>query len=145
MAITRTNTQVTWSDVSSLAPTFTLTTGSEVWSDVFTLDPTCTSMSIQVSADNAGTPASGDTAVWRVHWSNGDVLNNTGDDYDTLEHGQLLTVLDTFATSALGEDPARKTVPVDVTSSKFRLTCTCANAATRNITVSARVEEQRAA
>ena len=141
MAITRPATQVTWSSASTLS----VTSATEVVSDVITLDATCVAISIQVSADNAGTPASGDTAVWRIQWSTGDVLANTGDDYDTSEHAQYLTTLDTYGTNTPGEDPARRTIIVDVVAQKFKLAVTCANAATRNVTVAARIEEQRAA
>ena len=141
MAITRNQTQVTWSSASTLS----VTSATEVVSDVITLDDTCVALSIQLSADNAGTPVSGDTAVWRIQWSNGDVLANTGDDYDTSEHAQFLAQLDTFATNTPGEDPARMTVTVTPVSKKFKLACTCANAATRNVTIAARIDEQRAA
>lgn len=141
MAITRNQTQVTWSSASTLS----VTSATEVVSDVITLDDTCVALSIQLSADNAGTPASGDTAVWRIQWSNGDVLANTGDDYDTSEHAQFLAQLDTFATNTPGEDPARMTVTVTPVSKKFKLACACANAATRNVTIAARIDEQRAA
>jgi len=141
MAITRTQTQVQWTS----ANTKSITSATEVVSDVVTLDPTCVSLAITVSADNAGTPASGDTAVWRIQWSTGDVLADTGDDYDTSEHAQYLTTLDTYSTNTPGEDPARRTIIVDVVAQKFKLACTCANAATRNVTIAARIEEQRAA
>ena len=141
MAITRTASQVTWSSASTLS----VTSATEAVSDVVTLDATCVSLAITVSADNAGTPASGDTAVWRIQWSTGDVLANTGDDYDTSEHAQYLTTLDTYSTNTPGEDPARRTVIVDVVAQKFKLAVTCANAATRNVTVAARIDEQRAA
>lgn len=141
MAITRTQTQVTWSSASTLS----VTSATEVVSDVFTLDATCIAFGIQLSADNAGTPASGDTAVWRIQWSTGDVLANSGDDYDTSEHAQLLAVLDTVASNTPGEDPVRRTVFLSPVAQKFKLACTCAQAATRNITIAARVDEQRAA
>lgn len=141
MAITRVQTQVTW----SAASTKSVTSATEVVSDVITLDDTCVALSIQLSADNAGTPASGDTAVWRIQWSNGDVLADTGDDYDTSEHAQFLAQLDTFGTNTPGEDPARMTVTVTPVAKKFKLAVTCANAATRNVTVAARIDEQRAA
>ncbi len=141
MAITRVQNQVLWSTANTLS----VTSATEVVSDVFTLDDTCINLSITLSADNAGTPASGDTAVWRIQWSNGDVLADTGDDYDTSEHAQLLAVLDTFGTNTPGEDPVRRTVSVAPVAKKFKLACTCANAATRNVTIAARVDEQRAA
>lgn len=141
MAITRTQTQVTWSSAS----TKSVTSATEVVSDAITLDDSCVLLSIQLSADNAGTPASGDTAVWRIQWSNGDVLADTGDDYDTSEHAQYLATLDTYGTNTPGEDPARRTVEITPVAKKFKLAVTCANAATRNVTVAARIDEQRSA
>jgi hypothetical protein len=141
MAITHVQTQVLWSSAS----TVTVASATEVVSDAITLDSTCVALSIQLSADNAGTPASGDTAVFRIQWSNGDVLANTGDDYDTSEHAQYLTTLDTYATNTPGEDPVRRTIDVPPTATKFKLAVTCANAATRNMVIAARIDEQRAA
>lgn len=141
MAITTVQTQVTW----SAANTKSITSATQVDSDVFTLDSTCIALSIQVTADNAGTPASGDTVVWRVKWSTGDVLANSSDDYDTAEHATYLTTLDTFGTNTPGEDPAIMTVPIYPLATKFKLAAVAANAATRNVTVSARVQETRAA
>ena len=141
MAITRNQTQVQWTG----ANTKSVTSATEVISDLITLDPTCVALSISLYADNAGTPASGDTAVYRIQWSTGDVVANTGDDFDTSEHAQYLTTLDTYSTNTPGEDPAQRTIIVDVVAQKFKIAVTCANAATRNVTVSARIEEQRAA
>lgn len=142
MAITKQTTQVTWSAASSV----TISSETEVTSDVFTLDDTCIGFSIQLSADNAGTPASGDTAVCRLRWTTGDILGDTGDDYDTSEHAEYLATLDTFATNTPGEDPARCTIDRGIGgATKFKLAVTCANAATRNIVFRARVVETLAA
>lgn len=139
MAQTRVQTQVTW----SAANTKSVTSATEVVSDVMTIDATCTALSLQLHADNAGTPASGDTAVWRIQWSTGDVVNDSGDDYDTSEHAQFIAVLDTYGTNTPGEDPARLTIDVPPKATKYKLAVTCANAATRNVTVSARMDETR--
>jgi hypothetical protein len=136
MAITHVQTNVTWASASSL----TISAATEATSDTVTLDSTCVALSIQMSADNLGTPASGDTAVWRIQWS-----TDGGTTFDTSEHAQYLTTLDTFATNTPGEDPARRTIDVPPTATKFKLAVTCANAATRNVTVTARIDEQRAA
>lgn len=141
MAITRAQTQVTWASASNK----TVNSATEVVSDVFTLDASCVAVAIQLSADNQSTPSSGDTAVWRIQWTTGDILGDTGDDYDTSEHAQFLAVLDTVAANTPGEDPVRRTVLVEPVTQKFKLACTCANAATRNVIIAARVEEMRAA
>lgn len=131
--------QVLWSTASTLS----VTSATAVTSDVFTLDDTCYYFGLTLHADNAGTPTSGDTAVWKILWTTGDVITGGGDDYDTSEHSQLLIVMDTVAANTPGEDPAIRTVYVTPSSNKFKLECTCAQAATRNITISARVNERR--
>lgn len=139
MAGTRVQTQVQWAAANSL----TVSSATEVVSDEFTVHDTTVAMSIQLSADNAGTAASGDTAVFKIRWSNGDILGDTGNDYDTAEHAQFVFTLDTFATNTPGEDPVRRTVPIEPLGKYFKLTCTCAQAATRNIVIRALVSEQR--
>jgi hypothetical protein len=140
MAITRTQTQVGW---DSGGTSKTVSSAVEVESDQFTIDDTTVLLSIQLSADNAGSPASGDTAVFRIRWSNGDILGDTGNDFDTAEHAQYLALLDTYATNTPGEDPARKTIEITPVAKHFKIGCICANAATRNVVVRARVDEQR--
>ena len=141
MAITRTQTQVTWSSAS----TKSVTSATEVTSDVFTIDDTCVALVIQCHADNASSPSATDTAVFKIQWSTGDVAADTGDDYDTSEHAQYLMTLNTYASSTPGEDPARRTVILEPVASKFKIAVTCANAASHNITVAVRVDEIRAA
>lgn len=141
MAITRAQSQVLWSGAS----TKLANTAAEFVSDTITLDDTTVALSVQLSANNQGTPASGDTAIWRIQWSNGDVLADSGDDYDTAEHAQFLAQLDTFSTNTPGENPARMTVSVTPVAKKFRLSCNCASGATRSVILAARVDEQRAA
>lgn len=134
MAITAT--QVTW----SAANTLSVTSATEVVSDVIDFSSLTLGqpLSIQLHANNAGTPASGDTAVWRIKWSNGDTRNDSGDDYDTTEHSDYLMTLDTFATNTPGENPSTRTTTIFVGATKAKLSCTCANAATRNMTIAAR-------
>jgi hypothetical protein len=143
MAITTAQTQVTWSSASSV----TVSSATEVTSDLFTLDQTTIGAGIALSVDNAGTPSSGDTAIFRLQWTMGDILGDTGNDYDTSEHAPFLQMLDTYGTSTPGEDPARTTIPIDIPFGAigFKVAVTCANAATRNMVVRARVGEQRAA
>ena len=139
MALTHTQTQITWSSAS----TKSVTSATEVESDVMTLDATCVALSIQLSTDTTGTPSAGDTAVFRVKWSTGDVLADSGDDYDTSEYATWIATLDTLSTNTPGEDPARTTVPVPSLATKFKLTVVCANAATHTMTIAARMDEQR--
>lgn len=141
MAITLTETQITWSAASSVS----VTSATAVTSDAFAIDATTIAASVQVCADNAGTPASGDTATFQIAYTNGDILEDTGDDYDTTEHAAYLAVLDTFATNTPGENPARKTTPISIGVKGGKLIASCPNAATRNMTIRARLIEKRSA
>jgi hypothetical protein len=143
MSISRVQTQVTW-DTGSV--TKTVSSATEVVSDVITLADNTVGLSIQIHADNQGTPASGDTAVFRLRWSNGDVLGAGGaDTYDTAEHAEFLTVLDTYGSNTPGEDPARRTIMVPPVAKKMQTGCICSGAASRNLIIAARIDEQRMA
>lgn len=141
MAITLTETQITWSAAAST----TVSSATAVTSDAFAIDATTIAASIQISVDNAGTPASGDTLTAQIAYTNGDVLGDSGDDYDTTEHAAPFMVLDTFTTNTPGEDPARKTGPIGIAMKGGKLIVTCPNAATRNMVVRARLIEKRSA
>lgn len=142
MALTRQETGITWSSAASV----TLSTATLTWSDAVTFDATDIAGGMIVSADNAGTPASGDTVeVWAAY-TTGDVLGDTGDDFATDEHAVYLGLLDTYGANTPGEDPARKAFALDVQSFKgFKLGVKAANAATRNVVVRARLQTQRSA
>ncbi len=128
--------QVTWSSASSV----TVSSSSVVRSDPILIGANDWDGSITVSVDNAGTPASGDLAHLSIQWTNGDVLGDSGDDFDTDEHAEVLGTLDTFASNTPGEDPARRTYNLYVQNKTgFRLAVSCPQAATRNIVVRARV------
>lgn len=135
--MTRNETQITWAAASSKSVAF----GASEVSDAFSFNAGCWDASIQLSADNDGSPASGDLIEFRILYTNGDVLGNTGDDYDTAEHSSLIAVLDTWASSTPGEDPARLTIPLPSVAAKgFQIQAT--NKSTgRAITVRARVVE----
>lgn len=140
MASTKTETQVQWSAADSK----TVSANTIQWSDAVTLNVEDWSGAVQVSADNAGTPASGDTCDVYVAWSNGDVLGDSGDDFDTDEHAEWVGRLDTYATNTPGEDPARRTWPLMVAGKKaLKIGVVCAQAATRNIVVRARLVTHR--
>lgn len=132
----RTVSFVEWSAANSL----TVSANTAVTSDAFSLATGTRKVAIQLSADNAGTPAAGDTATFKILWGIGDILEDTGIDYDTEEHGEYLVTLDTVAANTPGEDPARRTVLVQGAAS-FKISCTCPQAATRNIVIRALVEE----
>lgn len=143
MAITRNETGITWSAASSV----TLSSSTRVDSDAFDFDATDVAAAITISADNAGTPASGDILDVYVLWTTGDILGDSGDDFDTSEHAEYLGRLDTVAANTPGEDPARRTFSLNhmIGASGFKVSVTAPQAASRNIVVRARVATQRAA
>lgn len=140
MASSVVETQILWSTASSVS----LSTNSRVDSDALGLNIEDWDGSVQLSADNSGTPASGDTVDVYVKWSNGDVLGDSGDDYDTDEHAQFVCRLDTFATNTPGEDPARATVPLKVSGKKaMKLSVVANQGASRAVTFRARLVTHR--
>lgn len=142
MAITRVETGITWSSAASI----TINAATVFASDAFTFDATTIGATIAVSADNQGTPASGDTVTFYLAYTSGDLLGDAGDDYDTDEHSTPLGVVDTYPSNTPGEDPGRKTFILPTTIPKgAKLLAQSPNAATRNIIIRARLTEQRAA
>ena len=140
MASSKNQQQVLWSAASSI----TLNSATRQDSDEIAFHVEDLSAAIQVSADNQGTPASGDVVRVYAKWTTGDVLGDSGNDYDTSEHAELIAVLDTFSTNTPGEDPARKTVSIDVADMVgMRLSVEAPQGATRSIVVRARVVTYR--
>lgn len=137
MAITRTETQVTWQAVNSVS----VAAGGNQTSDEVNLDASCIAAQISLKADNAATPASDDIIyVWLMQ-SSGDPDGAGADEFDTPGNALLLAVLDTSS-----EDPAAKTVPLPVPQKALKLYAEGATAGTTNpITLSATITEQRAA
>ncbi len=140
MAAAIIETQVLWAAASSK----TVSAATIQWSDAVACTVLDDAYQLEVNADNAGTPASGDTCVVYIGRTTGDILGDSGNDYDSDEHGEQVMYLDTYATNTPGEDPARKTVPVDLRGcTGYRVGVICAQAATRNIVVRARVSCER--
>ena len=128
-------TQVQWSAADSVS----LNSNSVFDSDAVAINAEDDSGSVQISVDNSGTPASGDVVNIYVKWSNGDVLGDSSDDFDTSEHAEWLCRLDTYATNTPGEDPARKTVPLRVRGKKaFKIAAVAAQGASRAVTLRVR-------
>lgn len=139
MASSRVSTALLWSAL----PTYTMTTNAVFTADAFIFNAEDWQASLQVNADNSGTPASGDYVdVW-VAYSAGDVLGDTGNDYDTSEHATYLGRLNTYGTDNPGEDPARATYPLDCAPLGFKLLTQAPLAASRNIVVRAMVVTHR--
>lgn len=139
MASSRNEQQILWSAASSI----TLSSATRQVSDAVTLNVEDWDGEIQVYADNQGTPASGDVVDCYIHYTTGDVLGDSGDDYPTNEHAEFLCRLDTFATNTPGEDPASRAVPIRTTAKGFKISVESPNAATRNVVVRARVITHR--
>lgn len=142
MAASITELAITWSAAASV----TVSSSTVVWSDVLALTAADYDYQLQVSADNAGTAASGDTCTVYVAKTTGDILGDSGNDYDTVEHSAWSMTLDTYATSTPGEDPARKTQAISVSGAVgIKIGVSCPQAGTRNIVVRARLSCQRPA
>lgn len=141
MASSVNETGLTW-DAGSNSKT--VSSSTVVWTDAATLNAEDWDGSVQVSADNAGTPASGDVCDVYAAWSNGDILGDSGDDFDTVEHAQFLGRLDTYGTNTPGEDPARRTFTLSLSGKKaLKIGVSCPQAGTRNIVVRARLVTHR--
>lgn len=138
MAATVNEAQFTWSSASSK----TLSSSSRSDSDAITLNAADSAASVQISADNAGTPASGDVLNVYAKYSNGDILEDSSDDYDTDKGAELLGQMDTYSTA--GEDPIRRTFPLRVFGKKgVKISVDAPQAGTRNIVVRARLVTNR--
>lgn len=139
MPSTRNESQITWSSSNSV----TVTSATPVASDAFAFDAEDWEADLHVYADNQGTPAAGDTADFYIAYTSGDILGDSGDDYATTEHAEFLCRLDTYATNTPGEDPAGRIVPLRTAGKGFKVIAVCAQAATRNVVVRARVITHR--
>ena len=141
MASTVNETGVTW-DTGSASKT--VSSSTVAWSDAVTFNVEDWDGSLTVNADNAGTPASGDVCDVYVAWTNGDVLGDSGDDFDSTEHAQFVGRLDTYGSNTPGEDPARRTWTLPVSGKKgCKIGVSCPQAASRNIVVRARIVTHR--
>ena len=136
MAITRTETQVTWSAANSA----TCGADTSTLSDVVSLDATCWEAQVSLKASNTTTAATDDQIyIWLLQ-SSGDPDGTGTAEYDTNLHGLLLGVLDTFK-----EQPAIKTaqIPLPQENLKFFAEGT-STGSTNAIVVSATITEHRA-
>jgi len=135
MAITKAQSQITWSAADSIS----VAAGGAQDSDAQSISGNATAGSLSVEANNSGTPASGDTVDVYLLQTNGDTTGAAGADaYDTANHGEYLGQLDTNS-----DNPAQRTfdIPVSASSFKLRLVSNAASA----ITCYARYNEQTAA
>lgn len=133
MAITKSETQITWSAANNLS----VAASGNGTSDGFTFDATSLLAMITLKADNNGTPAAGDTVTFYLLYTTGDPDGASSDEYDSTTQGTLLAVLDTSIT-----DPAQTTVEV-CASAKGGKIYAVNNNASRAITVSATMYETK--
>ena len=135
MASSRNETQITWSAANSV----TVSSATRVASDALAF-PSVEDWDgmVQVNADNASSPLSGDVCDVFVVYTSGDVLGDSGDDYDTSGHATFLGRLDTYT-----EDPARGTFPVNTAAKGLKIVLSCPQAASRNVVVRARLITHR--
>lgn len=144
MALTRGQAQIQWGGANSVTLSSNNTRSD---SDAVLFDATDVAAVVQVSADNAGTPASGDTVDVYAKFTAGDVLGDSGDDYDTNEFAVFLGRLDTYGTNVPGEDPVRATFSLNafIGAKGVKLSVEGPQVASRNIVVRAQIGYQRAA
>lgn len=141
MAITRTETQVTWPTASNTASV--AGTGGTATSEEFNLDATCINAQVSIKADNSTTPATNDAIDFYLLQTSGDPDGASTDEFDTTDpsHALPLGRLDTTL-----DDPAIMTVPLPIPQKGGKIYAVHANGSGGNsITVSATITEQRAA
>jgi hypothetical protein len=132
MASSRNNTTVQWSGSGSAS----ISAGAQQTSDAFSFNAEDWEADVQLSADNNGTPASGDTVTWQVAYS------QDGTTFDTVEHAAFLALLDTYPTNTPGEDPSVVSVPLRTAPKSLKLVAKN-NSGGRAITVSAIITTHR--
>lgn len=145
MAVSKVEQQITW----SAANTQSLNSVNWFVSDAITLNDSDWEGSIQLRADNSGTPASGDTVEVRILYSVGDVDNGGGaNDFPdantagtTASQANFLAMLDTYN----NYDPDSKVVPIDTAPKAFKIAARAAQGGTRAITLAARLITHRSA
>lgn len=131
MAISKSNTQVTWSSATSKA----VGSSSNETSDAHTFSSNSVTAMITIKADHSGTPATGDTVDFFLLYTTGDPDAASSDEYDSVGHGMHIASLDTNA-----DDPAIKTVEIPVSAKGFKVYAKN-NDPNATITVSAEVYE----
>ena len=138
MAITHNPTDVTWPTAANSKSVATATSED---SEEFNLDDTCVRAQIEMKADNAGSPAAGDTIDFYLLQTLGDpdAAEPGTDEFDTPSHALHLGRIDTN-----DEDPGiiTRELPLPNKGAKLRATN---SAASNSIVVSATILEQRAA
>lgn len=133
MPLTHNEIQIQWSTANSVS----VAAGGNTTSDTFTLDATTIQASLQIKADNDGTPASGDTVDLWLQATLGDPDGSGANEYGTGEQDLHLGILDTN-----DNDPALLTVQIPVPLVGGRVYAVN-NSGGRAITISAIILEQQ--
>lgn len=135
MAITRTETQVTWPTASN---TGSLTASSNLTSETVTLDQTCFQAQIHLYANNTGTIGAGDTVDFYIIQTGGDPIGTSSDvlDNTNVAHSRWLARIDTNAAN-----PAQVTVPLPLPQKNFKIYAV--NNSADAVTIGATITEQR--
>jgi len=133
MAVANNEIQVQWDSGSNSK---SVTAAGTATSDAFSFSATAVDAQVTLKADNASTPASGDTIEFYLLATCGDPDGASTDEYPVdSDDGILLAVLDTYA-----NDPAVKTVGCPVAKGgKLHARSTASSNA---ITVSACINEK---
>jgi len=126
--------QVEWASVAFKSIAF----GATELSDAFTISPVAKAVTIQIKADNDGTPASGDTATFTLNLTLGDPDGAGANEFPGTTEGIALGSLDTNAF-----DPAMDVIAISVFPATGGKLSVANNSAGRAITVSAILLEQR--
>ena len=115
MTVARGELQVTWDTGSNSK---SVAAASNATSDAMALDATAFAAQIHCYADNAGTPASGDTVDFYVLQSGGDPIGTGSDVFDNsnVAHATFLVTVNTFAA-----DASQSTVPFPMPQKAFRI------------------------
>lgn len=147
MAITRTETQVTWPTAAN-SITVQASGSTNRTSETITLDATCIAAQIHLKADNSsGTPASDDIIYFWLLQTGGDPDGTGSDEYDDTApvHALLLAAIDTNLANTTGEIGV-VTVPLPIPQAHCQVYAEGETAGiTNDIDVSATITEQRAA
>jgi hypothetical protein len=132
MSIANNEIQIQWSGANSVS----VSAAGNQTSDVFNFSGTAIDAMITLKADNAGTPASGDTVELHLLATCGDPDGAGSDEFPLNDNdGILLAVLDTYA-----NDPAIKTVACPIAKGGKLFAKNASSG--RAITVSACVNEK---
>lgn len=124
----------------SASSTKSLNSTSRFDSDAVSINADAVTASLQVKVDNSGTPASGDYVDCWIKWS------PDASEYDTDENAMYLFRLDTVAANDPGEDPATRTITLNISGKQsFKLVSKANQGGTRAVTISAIYNEHRMA